>query len=59
MIGDTALPPGAGLGLEPVGQIDRVLEPDASTATHAGTADRDRQNLRRPDPAIGHLDPLQ
>jgi len=26
MIGDTALPPGAGLGLEPVGQIDRVLE---------------------------------
>jgi len=59
MIGDTALPPGAGLGLEPVGQIDRVLEPDASTATHAGTADRDRQNLGRPDPAIGHLDPLQ
>jgi len=38
MTGDTALPPGAGLGLEPVGQIDRVLEPDASTATHAGTA---------------------
>ena len=43
MIGDPSGLAGPCLGLEPVHQVDRVVEPDPGTDAHAGAADRDRE----------------
>jgi hypothetical protein len=43
MVGDAPGLAGAGLGLEPVDQVDRVVEPDPGPGAHAGAADGDRQ----------------
>jgi hypothetical protein len=48
-IGNPALPPGAGLGFEPVDQIDDIEEAAARAAADAGTGDRDGE-MRLADP---------
>ena len=43
MVGEPALAAGAGLGLEPVDEIDDVVEPAAGTSTDAASGDGDGQ----------------
>jgi hypothetical protein len=43
MIGEPALTPVAGFGVEPVDQIDDVEEASAGTAANAGASDADRK----------------
>jgi hypothetical protein len=42
-IGDTALPPSAGFGLQPVDQVDRGLEAATGAGADAGAGDGDRK----------------
>ena len=41
LISNPALPPIAGLGLEPIDEIDHVVEPPAGTAADATSGDSD------------------
>src|SRR4051794_26931882 len=55
MIGETALPSVAGLSLEPVDEIDHVVEPAAGTAADAASGDGDgKMGLAGAGPADQH-----
>ena len=43
MVGDATVLAGARLGLEPVHQVGRVVEPHPGAAAHAGAPDRDSE----------------
>ena len=44
-IGDTALPPSAGFGLQPIDQVDRGMEAATGAGADAGAGDGDRKML--------------
>src|SRR3979490_1087863 len=55
VVGEPALAAGAGLGLEPVDEIDHVVEPAAGTATDAASGDGNGQmGLAGTGPADQH-----
>src|ERR1700704_1020326 len=55
VVGEPALAAGAGLGFEPVDEIDHVVEPTAGTATDAASGDGDGQmGLAGTGPADQH-----
>src|SRR3954452_24646336 len=55
VVGEPALAAGAGLGLEPVDEIDHVVEPAAGAAADAASGDRDgKMGLAGAGPADQH-----
>src|SRR5436190_19834014 len=55
VIGDPALPSITGLGLEPIDEIDHVVEPAAGAAADAASGDRDgKMGLTSTGPADQH-----
>ena len=55
VVGHAPLPPGTGLGLEPIDEIDDVVEAAAGAVADAGTSDRDGEmRLTSPGAADQH-----